>query len=363
MKAATHPQQEQRLAALRALDILDTDFEDEYDHIVELASHLCDAPIAVVNLIDADRQWFKAEKGLGVRSTPLETSLCSHVILENDYVEIPDTLEDPRMADNILCTQEDGLRFYAGALLKSEDGYPVGTLCILDTVPRTLSPFQQSALRMLAGQVNRLLDLRLALRRQEIFQQEIDHRVKNSLASVAGLVRMQAGRASGEVREALEVVGKRIEAVAALHEQLHLSMNGTSIDLAPFLRRLSGRLLEIMPPGSEVRLTLADAMLGSSTGGAIGLMTNEFVSNATKHSVDPDGTTQVDIVGNLENATYVLRLTHCAPAHEGTLDRIAKSNGLGIKVIEASIRSLGGTHEWSASKQGLTLELQFQLDN
>ncbi len=359
MIAAKHPQQEQRLAALRELEILDTDFEDEYDHIVELASHLCEVPIAVVNLIDTDRQWFKAEKGLGVRSTPLDTSLCSHVILEKDFVEIPDTLRDPRMSDNPLCLEEGGLRFYAGALLKSEDGLPLGTLCVLDNQPRTLTQFQVKALRMLAGQVNRLLDLRLSLKRQQIFQQEIDHRVKNSLASVYGLVRMQASRAQGEVREALDVVGKRIGAVAALHEQLHMSMSGTDIDLAPFVQRLADKLISVMAPGSEVELELADANLSSNSGGAIGLIVNEFISNAGKHSSDTDGKALVHISGNIKEGTYTLRFTHRHHLAADTLDRIANSKGLGGRVIEASTRSIAGVHEWSGGDKGLVLEISF----
>ena len=362
MKAATHPEQEQRLAALYSLEILDTDIEEEYEHIVELASHLCETPIAVVNLIDSDRQWFKAEKGLGVRSTPLETSMCSHVILEENFVEIPDTLKDPRMADNPLCLDEDGLRFYAGALLKSEGGYPVGTLCVLDKRPRELSPFQRKALQMLAGQVNRLLDLRLSLRRQEIFQREIDHRVKNSLASITGLVRMQAARATGDVREALSLVGKRIEAVAALHEQLHLSMTGTDIALASFLQRLAERLASFMPEGSDVDLQLAEAKLSSGTGGAVGLVANEFISNASKHSVNANGAARIAVTGHHDADSYVLRFTDRSPAGPDTLDRIANGQGLGVKVIEASIRSIGGTHEWTATPEGLTLEMRFAAD-
>ncbi len=168
MKAAPHPDQAHRLAALRELDILDTETEAEYDEIAGLVAAICDAPVGVVNLIDADRQWFKAETGLGVRSTPLDTSLCSHVILQGGYVEIPDTLEDARMSDNPLCLGDAGFRFYAGAVLTSEEGLPVGTLCVLDTKPRQLTAFQRQAVETLGRQVMRLFDLRLALKRQEL---------------------------------------------------------------------------------------------------------------------------------------------------------------------------------------------------
>ncbi len=107
VRANPHPQQDQRLRTLYNYEILDTPREEEFDEIVELAAEICGAPISVINLIDKDRQWFKAEVGLNARETPLETSLCSHAILEDPFVEIPDTLKDPRMADNPLCTAGD----------------------------------------------------------------------------------------------------------------------------------------------------------------------------------------------------------------------------------------------------------------
>ena len=116
MKAQYHPFEPARLAALRAYDVLDTPRESDFDDIVMLASRICEPPIAVINLIDETRQWFKAETGLGVRETPLDTSLCAHVILQEDFVEIPDTLADASMRDNPLCLADPGLRFYAGYL-------------------------------------------------------------------------------------------------------------------------------------------------------------------------------------------------------------------------------------------------------
>ena len=157
-----------RLQALRATGILDTDREQAFDDIVELASSLCDAPVAVVNLIDAERQWFKAEVGLGVRETPLETSFCRHALLEADRLIVPDAREDARFACNPLVTGEGGFRFYAGVLLKGEHGEPLGTLCVLDVVPRPegLTPLQIRGLEVMANQVMTLLDLRRGLARE-----------------------------------------------------------------------------------------------------------------------------------------------------------------------------------------------------
>ncbi|WP_101927485.1 MULTISPECIES: GAF domain-containing sensor histidine kinase [Luteimonas] len=152
-----------RLASLRAYGILDTPEEAVFDDITRIASAVCQTPISVVNLIDAHRQWFKSEVGLGVRETPLETSICAHAILEEDYLEVADTTLDPRFAYNPLVTGEPGLRFYAGALLKTPDGLPIGTVCVLDTVPRALTPEQIATLQALARQVMAQLELRKML--------------------------------------------------------------------------------------------------------------------------------------------------------------------------------------------------------
>lgn len=156
-----------RLAALSSFGILDTEKEGPFEDIVRIASYVCQAPISVVNLIDAERQWFKAEIGLGVRETPLDTSLCAHAILEHDLLVVPDTTRDTRFAFNPLVTGEPGLRFYAGALLKTADGLPLGTVCVLDTKPRTLDDFQLDTLRRLARQVMSQLELGRMLRRSE----------------------------------------------------------------------------------------------------------------------------------------------------------------------------------------------------
>ena len=127
---------EDEAARLRALDrycLVDTPREQDFDEIAEAAAELCGTPIAVVNLVGDGRQFFKAEVGLGIRQTPIETSFCRQAILQQDFLHVPDTTRDPRFQGNPLVTGEPGLRFYAGALLKTADGHPIGTVCVLDT--------------------------------------------------------------------------------------------------------------------------------------------------------------------------------------------------------------------------------------
>ncbi|RZF66540.1 response regulator [Sphingomonas populi] len=153
-----------RLEALDSYQIFDTPREPAFDEVARLAADLCGTPIGVVNLIGADRQFFKAEVGLGVRETPLETSFCRHAILEQDFLLVPDATADDRFSSNPLVTAESGLRFYAGALLKAPNGLPIGTLCVLDTQPRDLSELQQRALKVLANQVMSQFEMRRAIR-------------------------------------------------------------------------------------------------------------------------------------------------------------------------------------------------------
>jgi PAS domain S-box-containing protein len=161
-----HEREAERLAALARYNILDTPREQDFDDIAELASEICGTPIAVVNLVGDARQWFKAEVGLGVRETPLETSFCGHAILQEDFMLVPDATQDPRFDCNPLVVGEPGLRFYAGALLKTEDGFPIGTLCVLDYKPRELTDQQIRTLRRLARQIMTQLELRRIVRAQ-----------------------------------------------------------------------------------------------------------------------------------------------------------------------------------------------------
>jgi diguanylate cyclase (GGDEF)-like protein/PAS domain S-box-containing protein len=149
-----------RLQALQDLHILDTPPEAEFDDLAWLASKLCDVQIALVSLVDADRQWLKARCGLAVEQTPHAVSLCIHAIEQDGILEIPDVLQDSRFADNPLVTGAPNIRFYAGAPLVSPGGHRLGTLCVIDTHPRVLDAMQREALQRLAHRAADSLDAR-----------------------------------------------------------------------------------------------------------------------------------------------------------------------------------------------------------
>ncbi|HEV7343621.1 MAG: PAS domain-containing protein [Sphingopyxis sp.] len=164
-----------RVAALEGYAILDTPVEAEFDDVVRLAAETFAAPIAVVNLVSNDRQWFKAEVGIGARELPLDVSICAHAILQNDFLVVPDTRKDPRLDCNPLVTADDGLRFYAGAILRSAAGLPIGTVCVLDREARPdgITAHQRLVLEVLARQVMTQLELRKSLVEQKLLAADL----------------------------------------------------------------------------------------------------------------------------------------------------------------------------------------------
>lgn len=165
-----------RLAALDALAILDTPAEAGFDDAVRLAARLCAAPVALLSLVASGRQWFKAQVGFPHCETDLDRSVCKFALAQPDLLVIPDLAADPRTRDNPLVTGEPGIRFYAGSPLRLEDGYVVGSLCVIDTVPRPegLTEDQADDLRALGRQVSGLLETRRSEERYRVLFENID---------------------------------------------------------------------------------------------------------------------------------------------------------------------------------------------
>jgi signal transduction histidine kinase len=170
-----------RLATLHRYQILDTAREAAFDDITQLAALICGTPMALISLVDDDRQWFKSELGLGVSETPIGSSICAHAIRQPGLFVVPDTLADVRFVHNPLVTGDPNLRFYAGAPLHTADGVPLGTVCVLDSQPRSLSAQQAEALQALARQTMAQIELR-----QLLAQSQESNHYRRQLMAIAG---------------------------------------------------------------------------------------------------------------------------------------------------------------------------------
>src|SRR5712692_5466414 len=149
-----------RLESLRSYGILDTPPEQAFDDLTRLAAYICGTPIAMIGFMDLDRQWFKSRIGWDVGEVPRDMSFCAHTILQADVLVVSDTLEDAQGLATCPLATHGGIRFYAGAPLISAEGYALGTLCVMDSVPRGLTEGQTDGLRKLARQVMTQLESR-----------------------------------------------------------------------------------------------------------------------------------------------------------------------------------------------------------
>lgn len=359
--APAHPLQDQRLAALYSYEILETEREREFDEIVQLAAAICNTSISVINFIDAERQWFKAETGLGVRETPLATSLCSHVILDDEFVEIHNTLLDPRMSDNPLCCGDPGLRFYAGALLKTAEGLPLGTLCVLDYEPKELTPLQRDTIRVLASQVMTQLDLRKTLRHAEMLRKEVDHRVKNSLQSLSSLVRLSGRKAKAEeTTAALATIGSRIDAVSMLHEELYRTDAGHIIELGGYVENLMSHFRQIAPENVTLKCQTTETKVTSKEAVAVGTLINEFIANAYKHAFPDNRAGQIDVaVTRMADGRRIC--VNCRDDGVGLSDGADLSTGgLGMQIAAVISAELNAVLDVISESDGLDVTFEFE---
>lgn len=152
--------EKKRLKVLWQYDVLDTVPEEVFDDLTELAARICEAPIALISLVDEDRQWFKSKVGLAFNETSRDLSFCAHAIRQDGLFIVPDASQDERFAQNKFVVSDPKIRFYAGSPLVTPDGHALGTLCVIDKVPRDLRPEQLQALRVLSRLVMTQLELR-----------------------------------------------------------------------------------------------------------------------------------------------------------------------------------------------------------
>ena len=172
----------QRLLALRRFGVLDTAPEEIFDNITTAIAHICEVPMALISLVDGDRQWFKSAQGLDISETPREIAFCAHAIEDQDHLTIvEDASKHEQFADNPLVTGDPGIRFYAGSPLVSYDGYAIGTLCVLDREARSITTRQQDALAALGKTVIAIMEERKQLQRVAVDRNAVEDLLQQQL--------------------------------------------------------------------------------------------------------------------------------------------------------------------------------------
>jgi two-component sensor histidine kinase len=336
-----------RLAALRSYHVLDTAPEPAFDSLVQMAAQVCDTPIAAINLIEDRRQWFKAEVGLGFRETPVEVSICAKAILQRGLFIVPDITQDSRFASNPLVTGPPHVRFYAGALLETPQGLPLGTLCVLDYEPRELNEQQRAGLTTLAAQVMAQLELRRmvterdeavaasrrAEQRQALLVRELHHRVRNALATVQALLGASA-RSSGSVDELYRAFSARIASLAKTQTLLTEDYWQTAPfraileqELQPFMGADEGRFVLKGPP----------VELAADLAVPVGMAVHELARNARMHGALSVATGWIAVKWEVRQAegSRAFRLEWAE--HDGPPMSKPLRSGFGLTLLERAL--------------------------
>jgi signal transduction histidine kinase len=389
MEPRRHSDEGRRVAALRAYDILDTPREEEFDEVVRVVSAICGTPISVINLIDSERQWFKAEIGLGVRETPLPASICAHAILQPDLFIVPDTQEDERFSDNPLVSGDPHLRFYAGALLETPEGLPLGTICVLDYKPRELNENQKALLRLTARQIMKMLELRRlnaaervareraethaeattarlahANRESDLREQFIavlGHDLRNPLASIqAGAQLVKRGKLT--LDEMLQLTQGSISRMSALIDDIldfargrlgaGIDLARSDVLLAPVLTQVVDELRAVAPErGFAASIAVSESVFCDP--GRIGQLLSNLLGNAVVHGAPG---TPIEVEAHVKDGMFELSVRNAGnpipdaalarlfqPFFRGEVSASQQGLGLGLYICSEIARAHGGT--------------------
>ncbi len=329
VNVAPPPEDElERISKLESYQILDTPPEQAFDRITRLASQLIGVPIALVSLVDKERQWFKSRQGLNAVETPRDIAFCAHAILEEGVFEVSDTLTDPRFANNPLVTSDPSIRFYAGAPLNTPDGFNLGTLCAIDRKPRVLSDSHRQILTDLASIVVDEMELRVALKstRKRIIQEvelrnlkddfvsTVSHELRTPLTSIRGtLGLLESGKIGDLPERAAKLIGiasRNTENLIALVGDLlniqELETGSVSFELGAFepdilLREVCENLQGVAAERNvtiDCDVEVCPAIIGDRF--RVGQVLTNLISNAVKFSpVGADVLAKVSVVGNM----------------------------------------------------------------
>ncbi|WEK33558.1 MAG: GAF domain-containing sensor histidine kinase [Candidatus Pseudobacter hemicellulosilyticus] len=405
MISAVLPQKEaERLAELYSLNLLDTESEQDFTDVVELASFICQTPISLISLIDKDRQWFKAAKGLNATETPRSIALCAHTILSSKPLIVTDVTSDKRFLDNPLVQEEPSIRFYAGFPLISKAGNNLGSLCVIDNKPRQLDDHQLNALAVLSKQVIKLMEERrtsellreisqLELKQSAGLKQLIDtqrrimsilgHDTRAPLHAINRLIKqVSLGTVSAtEITPYFELIGNQLDATIILLDNLvawgktHVAPGTHSADRF-MVQRVVDESIELLSEAAiNKNITLINKVKETifmfTSRQIVGFTLRNLISNAIKFS--DHGTVTITAVPR--DAYIAITVTDTGIGMTASQVKAYKNNqavsssgtshesgsGLGVVLIHEFLQQHGGRMEVdSVLGEGTSITVYFQ---
>lgn len=349
--------EENRLAAVRRFDTLETPRDEILDHLAASAADLLAMPVSAISVVDHDRIWFKARHGLDIDQTSHDPGLCASAVLHSNPLLLPDTLNDSRARSNPLVTASPGIRFYLGIPLRTLDGFNIGTLCVMDHKPGNATERQIASLSNLASIAMHHLELGVsarhlvaqlsmvivekdrALTQAALLAQEIDHRVMNSLQLVSGLLTLQSkAQPDGDTKLQLMQAAGRVNTIAMVHRHIYLTEGIGETKCRSYLQRVCTDLSAIPEAVGRgaIHVTADDATLPTDQIVALGLIINELVTNAIKYG---EGRISVDFIASEKG--NILTVGDEGPGLPDGKPPLSR-HSLGMTVIAALVTRLKG---------------------
>ena len=387
MKSAIIPQnEEERLRILDSYKILDTLPEEDYDALAKIASAICNTPIALISLIDEERQWFKSNYGLGARHTPREFAFCAHSILNPDEIfVVEDATKDERFFDNPLTINDPNVIFYAGAPLNTSEGQPLGTLCVIDNKPRKLDNQQKESLKLLAKQVVSLLELRkknLELEKTNTkviqlneqlndFAYRLAHDLKSPISGVNFLLDVLKSDHTNLFKETaaenyVNLISSRMIYMGSLVDEIleYSKINTENIVYESFnIKNILDSIITNIDFEGKIFLNSEDldVTINSSKIGFVQIFQN-LISNSRKYSDEEKVQIQIDFVED-ENYYHFIYKDNGPGIKEKYWDKVFnmfetledsnnQNTGIGLATVKSIIKRLGGEIHLENKKDG-----------
>jgi hypothetical protein len=381
MEIAGIPNNEvERLHALREYSILDTLPEQDFEDITKIASEICQTPIALITLVDSDRQWFKSNHGLNVTETPRDYAFCAHAINNpNEILTVKDSRQDKRFVDNPLVTGYPNVIFYAGVPLINPAGFSLGTICVIDDKPRELSEKQLDSLRSLSNQVVRLFEFRkmnkilqesqkeIQTRNAELeqFAYVVSHDIKSPLNNIINLTTILTNDQKGKINQEGEQVIEHITNSSLLLKSLidgiishYMGFNISVSDTKEInVDTLFIEIVDLLDSKREYQITYNSDVKSIQTNEvAIKQILTNLISNSIKYNdkaevkIDINVTSSIDLYNfTIKDNGRGIKKNQFSKIFEtfatlGTMDRFNNSGtGIGLATVKRLIEKLGGS--------------------